>query len=82
MESMRDYLNYGRTDKKHGFKGEEVERMLIHSPEIHRMDELNEVIKKAINSPTGFCLEQVELGLYYGASYLKTENLRKALIEM
>lgn len=82
LESMRDYLNYGISDKEYGFKGEKVDRVLIHSPEIHHMDELNQVIKRAISSPTGFCLEQVEHGLYYGATYLKTENFVNALTQI
>lgn len=79
LESLRDYLNTGRSDKEHGYQGDEVERSLIHSPEINHIERLNTIIERAASRPEGFCLEQVEPGLYYGVAYFVSENFGNAI---
>jgi hypothetical protein len=43
---------------------------------------LNKIINRAINSSTGFCLEQVEHGLYYGVANLETERFFNAITKI
>ncbi len=82
LKNMRNYLNSGKSDKKHSYLGEETKRLEIHSPEINHIDELKRIIKSALTCQTGYCLEQVEEGLYYGVTNQNSNNLITALTKI
>ena len=66
LKNMRNYLKNGKSDKKHSYLGHPMIRRSIHSDEINHMDRINNVIKNSLSSQSGFYIEEVENGLYYG----------------
>jgi len=74
LENIANYLTYDRSDKLPYIQGD-VQRIAIHGPEIDRRDQLNSIISRAHRSTSKSCLEEVEPGLYYGATYVANTDM-------
>jgi len=74
LENIANYLTYDRSDKLPYIEGE-VQRLVTHSPEINHGDRLNSIITRACESTGKYCFEEVEPGLYYGATYVANTDM-------
>jgi len=74
LENITNYLTYDRADKLPYIEGE-VQRLATHSPEINHRDRLNSIITRACESTGKYCFEEVEPGLYYGATYVANKDM-------
>lgn len=74
LENIANYLTYDRSDKLPYIEGD-VQRVATHGPEIDHRDQLNSIISRAHMSTSTYCLEEVEPGLYYGATYVANTDM-------
>ena len=74
LENIVNYLTYGRSDKLPYIEAD-VQRVATHGPETDHRDQLNCIISRAHRSIGKYCLEEVELGLYYGATYVANTDM-------
>ena len=79
LENIANYLTYDRSDKLPYIEGD-VQRLVTHCPEIDNRDQLNSIISRAHRNKTKYCLEEVELGLYYGATYIANTDMFNLLL--
>ncbi len=79
---MRFLEQYFDEDKAEGLYGtrHEVSRFAIHSPEVDRIYDLNRIIEAARTAQAGYCFEEVEDGLYYGATYSNDDHIVDTLV--
>lgn len=68
LNRISSYLYYDKTDRLYGVSGD-FQRLEIPSLEVNHIDRLNSILISASKSENKSCLEEVEDGLYYGATY-------------
>lgn len=82
LENIAEYLTSGRSDKIHAIGGLEGEftRVATHGPEVNHRDSLNSIISRARESADKYRMEEIEPGLYYGATYIADTRVLSALV--
>jgi len=83
LENIAEYLTSGKSDKLRAIEGIEGEftRIAIHSPEVDHRGRLNSIISRARGSADKCCMEEIEPGLYYGATYVADRKVLSTLID-
>jgi len=83
LENIAEYLTSGKSDKLRAIAGIEGEftRVAIHGPEVDHRDRLNSIISCARGSVDKCCMEEIEPGLYYGATYVADRKVLGTLID-
>lgn len=83
LENIAEYLTSGKSDKLCAIGGVEGEfmRVAIHGPEVDHRDRLNAIISRARESADKCCMEEIEPGLYYGATYVADRKVLGTLID-
>lgn len=79
LENIANYLTYDKSDKLPYIEGD-VQRLATHGPEINNRDQLNSIISRAHRSKSKHYLEEVEPGLYYGATYIANTDMFSLLL--
>jgi len=79
LENIANYLTYDKSDKLPYIEGD-VQRLATHGPEIDNRDQLNSMISRAHRGKSKYCLEEVEPGLYYGATYVANTDMFSLLL--
>jgi len=80
IEDISNYLYFDRADKMYGVEGD-FQRFPIHSQEMNHMDKFNSIVASARSSTGKYCLEEIENGLYYGATYVEDDHMLDPIIK-
>ena len=80
IDDISKYLHFDKAGKMYGVEGD-FKRISLHSQEVDHIDKFNSIITSAKESREKFCFEEIENGLYYGATYVSDDHMLDPIIK-